>query len=236
MCFTGIVYAAKVDTLTLTFQASGALWQDALVMQDMQTKSLWSQVNGECLQGPLKGAKLDLFPSQLTTFKAFARDFPNGELLAKPERGPEGSAYGRYFADTKRLGIFGTRNDFAKLDGKAYVYGLRMHGRDFAVARDYLESHGWAEITVDENEATSPRAIIIYDDANNTARAWRIEAPGDSRVEIVGDTVFVGEMARYDARTGDPLARTQQRLEPLPLVSSFWFAWVTFFSDTELIK
>ena len=84
-------------------------------MQDMQTQSLWSQISGECIQGKLEGTRLTLFPASQTTFAEFKRIYPNGVLLKKPEKGPEGSQYESYFADSTKMGIFGRVESFERL-------------------------------------------------------------------------------------------------------------------------
>ena len=48
------MYARKTKERTLTFGVSGMLWNRSLVMYDRETKSLWSHMLGEAMQGRLK--------------------------------------------------------------------------------------------------------------------------------------------------------------------------------------
>ena len=53
----------------------------------METKSMWSQVTGECISGTLDGRKLELFPAMHTTYDEFVKLYPDGLILGKPGRG-----------------------------------------------------------------------------------------------------------------------------------------------------
>ena len=55
----------------------GALWGNAMTWWDHETGSLWSQPRGEAILGPLKGTKLDLLPSTLTTWGAWRASHPD---------------------------------------------------------------------------------------------------------------------------------------------------------------
>ena len=53
-------------------------------MQDLETKSLWSQISGICIQGKMEGTQLKTVPFSHTTFAAFKKKYPDGKLLKKP--------------------------------------------------------------------------------------------------------------------------------------------------------
>ncbi len=80
-CHTAVVYLAELNGRPLTFQVSGMFWQQSLVMQDVQTNSLWSHLLGECKQGELYGAKLKLVPSQILTWAAWKARHPETTIL-----------------------------------------------------------------------------------------------------------------------------------------------------------
>ena len=65
------------DGETLVFGNQGALWQNAMTWWDHSTGSVWSQPLGEAIAGPLKGATLELLPSQFTTWGAWRDEYPN---------------------------------------------------------------------------------------------------------------------------------------------------------------
>ena len=203
-------------------------------MQDLQTKSLWSQVSGECISGDMEGRTLTLWPSSQATFAEFKRQFPQGRLLSKPQ-GLKGSPYDDYYGSRSRLGIFGRLNNFDRLDGKDKVVGLRLGCKNMAVSVDYLARRGHAWIECDDKTV-----LVTYNRKHRAVAAFLI----NGATETVRDThaikdgrVISGDGSReWNAFTGEATDGKAERLALLPTISAYWFAWVSFFPDTELIK
>ncbi len=204
-------------------------------MQDLQTESLWSQVSGECISGAMEGKKLIQFPAFHTTFEVFARLFPNGLLLKKPEKGLSGSPYDSYFADKTKLGIFGRADNFQKLNGKDKVFGLRFGEKEIAVSEAYLHKHGYALI---ENES-SP-VVITYGSDGMTAVAFVLTEFNQAdlkSLKIDSNRISLpNRQVAWDGRTGKTLSGSAEYLRMVPVITAYWFAWAGFFPDTELIK
>lgn len=62
LCGTGMIFDPVVDGDTLTFGVSGLLHNSDLLMYDHQTESLWSQIPGKAIAGPLAGTELQRLP------------------------------------------------------------------------------------------------------------------------------------------------------------------------------
>jgi hypothetical protein len=204
-------------------------------MQDLQTGSLWSQINGECISGELEGKILSPLPALHTTFSEFKELYPEGLLLEKPEKGESGSSYDSYFADPDKLGIFGRADNFQKLDGKDKVFGLRLGKRQVAVSEDYLVKNSLTIIS-----GTNPPIIVTYDDESKTVAAFALRDHSHTDLEnirIEDNALFLsGDNAAWDSRTGMVKSGDANSLDPIPAISAYWFAWISFFPDTELIK
>jgi len=71
-------------TEDLVFGNQGALWNNAMTWWDHSTGSIWSQPLGEALAGPLKGRKLELLPSQFTTWGSWRAEHPETLALDAP--------------------------------------------------------------------------------------------------------------------------------------------------------
>lgn len=224
-----------VDTARLTFQASGSLWQDALVMQDLQTQSLWSQVTGECIHGPMIGTRLELHPSMQTTFAQFTRLHPDGLLLKKPDKGEPGSQYRDYFADPGRIGIFGRANQFERLDGKDKIFGIRRGSQALAISEAYLTEHAYAIV-----DKLSTPILVTFDPGSQTVAAFSLDHFSKNeltRLQVTREaTIDPTNDRKWNNRTGVALTEDTENLELLSVTSAFWFAWVTFFPDTELVR
>ena len=204
-------------------------------MQDLQTGSLWSQINGECISGILEGKKLSPLPALHTRYSEFKELYPAGLLLKKPEKGESGSPYDSYFEDPDKLGIFGRANNFQKLDGKDKVFGLRLGKRQVAVPEDYLLRNRFAVVS-----ATNPPIIVTYDIDSKTVAAFALPEHAQTDLEnikVVGNALHLpGGNAAWDSRTGRVKSGDAEPLELIPAISAYWFAWISFFPDTELIK
>ena len=70
------VYGRRVDDRVLTFENSGALWRDTLVLRDLETGTYWSAATGAGLFGPLAGRLLPALPAIYTTVEAWRRAHP----------------------------------------------------------------------------------------------------------------------------------------------------------------
>ncbi len=76
-----MVYTRKVGKRTLNLAVSGMLWNRSLVMIDEETRSLWSHLLGEAMQGPLKGTKLQAVPAEMVTWESWRREHPKTTVL-----------------------------------------------------------------------------------------------------------------------------------------------------------
>ncbi|MEQ9547054.1 MAG: DUF3179 domain-containing protein [Marinobacter sp.] len=59
LCGTGMAFDPVVNGRHLTFGVSGLLYNSDLLMYDHQTESLWSQIEGRAISGPLAGKELE---------------------------------------------------------------------------------------------------------------------------------------------------------------------------------
>jgi len=206
-------------------------------MQDVETESLWSQVSGEAIQGPLKGSQLTLHPSSHTTFGEFKKLHPKGQLLKKPPPEHKGSRYADYFSAADKLGIFGRVDDFQRLPGKALVYGLRIGNRQVAITLERLEKDG----TVVVRGGDLP-VVVTFDAEGATVKAYYVPIPEVDKERDLkakdGRLMLDGTALSWSLATGKPSSdsRGLEELEPLPILSSYWFAWISFFPETELIQ
>ncbi len=128
-----MVHARSVNGTDLTFIVSGMLWRNSLVMQDEETGTLWSQVSGKAMRGPLAGKQLKMLAAVQTTWAEWKRAHP-GTLVLEKERAFASSAYEKYATDPRKFGILRTREIGKRLPGKALVYGVVVGGEAIAAA------------------------------------------------------------------------------------------------------
>ena len=127
LCYTGLVYERVWEGQTLTLGVQGALYKGAQTWWDHETGSIWSQVFGEALEGPLDGARLKPVVASLTPWGSWLEQHPTTLVLKQrlPLGAPNsafhiqslpkdiwvigvdigGAAAGFYFDETARLGV-----------------------------------------------------------------------------------------------------------------------------------
>jgi hypothetical protein len=83
-CHDGIVYSRDLDGQRLTLVLSGFLWEYSMVLIDAETRSLWTQVAGRALQGPLTGKRLNRLPATVTTWSNWKALHPTTDVINLP--------------------------------------------------------------------------------------------------------------------------------------------------------
>lgn len=169
------------------------------------------------------------------SYKEYRKKYPDGVLLSKPVKGDEGSPYKNYFADRDKLGIFGRTNDFHRLDGKDKVLGLNWGDYQIAVALDKLKQSEFVHL-----DKINPQVLIIYDQNSETALSYIIpeaELYQNKTITLVNNSIIIeGTDYKWNIYSGKSNSDKLPDLELAPVITSYWFAWISFFPKTELIK
>jgi hypothetical protein len=231
LCHTGVVYARTFADRTATFIVSGKLWRNSLIMQDLETGSLWSHVTGEALHGSAAGQRLQVIPSVQTTWDAWVREHPQTKLLKK-DRSITSSVYEGYFEDPDRIGMFRARWLMEKMPGKALVHGIARGPHALAAADATLDGV--------VNGSLGEDAVVLLRGADGGARAFLAEVDGEtlefepapSGVLKDRATGSTWDLVRGVGLSG-PLAGRE--LEELPVTTAYWFAWSAFYPNTAVV-
>ena len=81
LCFSNLVFDRTVGDDTLDFGVAGMLWNDNMVLYDAKTKSLWSQMLGRAMHGPLTGKRLALLTSTITSWSEWTARYPRTTVV-----------------------------------------------------------------------------------------------------------------------------------------------------------
>ena len=74
----------------LLFAVEGS-WRGTATLRDTGTRSLWLQLTGTCVDGPLKGARLQQLPTgRHTPWALWVRDHPDTQVMARDARNLRG--------------------------------------------------------------------------------------------------------------------------------------------------
>jgi hypothetical protein len=206
----------RVNGETFIFGNQGGLFMNAMTWWDHQTGSVWSQVWGQAIAGPLKGTTLELIPAAIVPWSAWKADHPDTLAMLTGKDGffnPKEQPY-----DTWVTGI--TLGE----SSKAYYYtALTREG----VVNDFI----------------GPYPVALYADAQTRRVQAYLRQVGDRVVtltlddsgEYLVDTKtgaawdVVRGLARGDPTQGEPLLL-------VPYISSFDWAWLDFHPNSEFYR
>jgi hypothetical protein len=93
LCGTGVAFDGQVDGRALSFGVSGLLYNNDVLMYDRQTQSLWSQLLGQAISGPMKGRQLRMLPLTHTSWADWRQSHPATVILSTDTGASR--AYGR---------------------------------------------------------------------------------------------------------------------------------------------
>ena len=227
-----MVYAQEVEGRELTFGVSGKLIMNALVMFDRQTDSLWSQFLGQAVQGELKGAKLELVPSQLLNWGAWKAQHP--ETVVVDQGGRTYDGYMSYYF-SRRAGIYPPNNLDDRLHSKALVIGVvGESGQKAYPFGAFLES------PVANDTLEGRDLVVVLDTRSGASNVFDRTVNGSMLTFDQGELplLFVDREtgSTWNKETG--IATEGQlmgkRLQLVPSFVSFWFAWTDYYPSTEL--
>ena len=127
LCGTGTAFHRSFSGVNTTFGVSGLLYNSDLLLYDRGSESLWSQISGQAVSGPLQGEHLQDLPIEHTTWETWKKKHPRS-LVLSPETGftrdYRRSPYGDY--DENGQIYFPVRFRSKAFHPKERVLGIRI--------------------------------------------------------------------------------------------------------------
>lgn len=237
LCGSAIAYGTRTsENRTLLFGSSGLLYRSNKLMYDEGTLSLWSNLTGEPVVGPLvgSGTALPMFPLTVTTWRAWRALHPETTVVG-PDTGFQrdyapGAAYGRYFASPDTM--FPVWKRSGVLEPKTWVYALRQG----TAARAYPIEILLRERVVNDRVG-SVNVVLIADAESGAVRSYsredRVFAEG-RRAELVEP--LTGERWRIEEDGLFSPSPGRASLPRYPGHRAYWFGWYAFFPDTTVYE
>jgi hypothetical protein len=251
LCNSGVAFERRVDGRVLSFGTSGMLYADNLVMYDRQTESLWPQLSGQASIGVLTGQELVAIPMGVVAWSDFRDANPSAHVLTRD------TGFDRPYGSNPYVGyddpdgglLFGLPDEAdERLPVKERVVGIADGTDSVAVVRSSLVDAEPTQLRVGQQDLViwhEPGQVSALD-AGTVAGGADIGTVGvfDPRVDgrrlhfETADEGFRDEEtgSRWNVlgqATAGPLEGAQ--LEPYRHLDTFWFAWVTFHPDTDLL-
>lgn len=210
---------------------------NALVMYDRQTDSLWSQLLGEAVEGPLTGMRLEPIPAVQTRWAAWREAFPDTEALdIGSDRALD--AYSAYY-DSPRGGVVPETRRDDRLATKDLVTGAIIGGQPAAWPKTWLEARGlhqveiagWPVLAVQEPRAGT---TMVYDRRvdDRTLDFELFESSSQGPPVLIDDQTGSYWSIWSGAAFEGPSAG--RRLERIASTTAFWFGWKDYHPETWL--
>jgi hypothetical protein len=235
LCGAGVLYDARAGGRTFEFGSSGFLYESNKLMFDRQTDTLWNQLTGEPVDGPLaaSGITLKRLPVVVTTWARWSTAHPDTRVLSiktghvrdyRP-----GRPYGEYFASPETM--FPVWRKSSLLPPKTWVYTLLVNGHPKAYPLDVLARErvvndtvgGWPVVLVAGSDPEA-REVRAYKGSGLT---FMPDGAGGI-VDMFGRPWRVAEEALFG-----PDLWAQHRLGGH---LAYWFGWYSFYPHTELYR
>ncbi len=232
------MYSREIQGREHTFGVSGKLIMNTLVMYDHQTRTLWAQSFHKGVDGPLKGAELEVIPAVHTEW-ALWRELHPDTLVLDDERGRfRGDRYKSYFK-SRQAGIFGESVRDTRNRVKELVLGVEVD--DHFKAYPFRLLHGQPVVN---DELADRDLVVFFDTATETALAYLSEVDGRMLTFRLQEDSDGGPPLLVDNETGSTWMVLTGRaiegelkgktLERALSHLSFWFAWKDWNPQTEL--
>jgi len=173
LCGSGMAFSARIDSRNLDFGVSGLLYNSDVLLYDRQTESLWSQLMGQAVTGPLRGRKLRQIPVSHTRWSAWLRRHPDTQVLSIPGGryvDYDQSPYDGYSESPAVWFSVAHRDDHYR--PKERVIGITLNGASKAYPFVELGRHG----AVLDDEIAGQRVQVRFDAENRSG--WISDATG----------------------------------------------------------
>lgn len=189
------MYARRAGGKEFTFDFADGLLRNNLVFVDRETSSVWSQLQGGAVSGPMTGTPLRVVPSVQTTWKFWRQTHPQTRVLIV-----EGEKGRPYLYRNRKPGTPGpkqrpTRHDtsalglglvvggetmffpFRELNRTATPLKLKLGGREVSIHYRRQALTAWAE----EADGKLLPGVLAYEEGwlafNPNSKVYRARAP-----------------------------------------------------------
>ena len=212
-------------------------------MYDHQTRSLWSHITGEAIQGPLKGKRLKSLASMpQIAWKTWQFNYPETQVLSVPTRGGmqesrSQDVYADYHA-SQRAGVSGMKYTDNRLPNKSLVIGVQVPAKDDTTHfRAYPLTH-FTETALINDTLDEVPLLIFHDKTSFATAVFTRNVAGEVLTFIPKDRHFAEDNTgtRWNLITGEATSGKENgtRLKRLPAVNIYWFAWARYYPETTI--
>jgi hypothetical protein len=226
---SGLVYSRSLEGMELEFGVRG-LVDGTLLMYDRQTLSLWRQLTGTAIDGPLKDRRLEKIPCLLTTWEHWKSAHPETTAYINPSISHFGGLTSYTISDL----VSGTPEPIQPED---LILGVTVNGDQKAYP---LWPDLGGDIVINDRLGDSPVLVFVASDYSVLAAAVRRAGNRILTFALDEDDHLVDEQTNsiWDPVTLRCLSgRLEgQTLSPVTATTSLWNGWIKAFPETSLFS
>ena len=253
LCYTALAFSRQVEGQAepLTFGVSGKLLYNTLVMFDRETDSLWSQLYGGALDGPLVGQSLAVYPSLHTEWAVWQAQHPDTLVLSKRRTcqqfgcgtyadNPRGSydvdPYAAYYNQPDE-GVINSQipRDEFRPSAKKRVLGVRVS--------DQARAYPFQTLTDQPviNDLVNAQPVLVWFDPDSQTGAAYLRRVDERILTFSADPDQPGLLlddqtgSHWKAATGQAIAGPLhgETLAGLISTPAFEFGWYDYFPNSD---
>ncbi len=205
-------------------------------MRDKETGTWWQQITGKAIYGPMKGAVLELVPSDELTFGEWKSEISDGQVLAPVKK------------DAKEYDS-NWEPEVAKLPVVISFPGTELKSRDVVVGLEIAGStraYPWATLlkqspVVDHVQGTPLLIAVGPDGKSFRAFVSRVDGKdaefflqSGTKDWALLDTTTASQWNFQGCAISGPSAG--KCLDRIPSLKDYWFDWRNYHADTTIYK
>jgi len=229
------VWRRTANGRTLHFYLAGINNQNFL-MRDKETGTWWQQITGKAIYGPMKGAALELVPSDELTFGQWKSEISDGQVLAAVKK------------DVKEYDS-NWEPEVAKLPVIISFPGTELKSRDVVVGLEIgggARAYPWATLlkqspVVDRVQGTPLLIAVGPDGKSFRAFVSRVDGKdaefflqSGTKDWALLDTMTASQWNFQGCAISGPSAG--KCLDHIPALKDYWFDWRNYHPDTTIYK
>jgi hypothetical protein len=229
------VWRRTANGKTLHFYLAGINNQNFL-MRDKETGTWWQQITGKAIYGPMKGAALELVPSDELTFGEWKSEISDGQVLAAVKK------------DVKEYDS-NWEPEVAKLPVVISFPGTELKSRDVVVGLEIggsARAYPWATLLkqspiVDRVQGTPLLLAVGPDGKSFRAFVSRVDGKdaefflqSGTKDWALLDTTTASQWNFQGCATTGP--SSGKCLDHIPALKDYWFDWRNYHPDTTIYK
>ena len=219
----------------LHFYLAGINNQNFL-MRDRETGTWWQQITGKAIFGKLKGALLELAPSDELSFGLWKKESPNGQVLAAVTRDQK-EYDSKWEEEVAKLPV-PVSFPGTELKSRDVVVGLQLGGDARAYPLDTI-----LKLSPIQDRLGGHAILLVAGLDGKSVRAFESRVEGsdielfrksDAKEFTLVDSEGAGEWNFKGCAVSGSMAG--KCLPELPAIKDYWFDWRNYHADTTVYR